>query len=234
MILSIETSIKNGSLALLRENGEIDEWSGSGEVSRSVDLIVRIGELLRRNRADKKEIQKILVSRGPGSFTGLRVGISTAKGLSLALGCAVGGISILRAMAEPHKNKKRVLSLVSAGRGLFFWQTFDFENNTGESAGRDSERIGEQLIVSEILTGNLENLRGSPSGKNLSQLVVQPEAFENLTDSDEGKDFLQKTEYVVLEGNPAAIIARLNEANPRLFGKNVEPLYAREAAVVGR
>lgn len=233
MILSIETSIKNGSLALLLENGEIDEWCGSGEVSRSVDLIVQIGEILRRNCSDKRELKKILVSRGPGSFTGLRVGISTAMGLSMALGCAVGGISILRAMAEFYKNQESVLSLVSAGRGLFFWQNFDFAfENDVAGAAKQERKISRG--ASEISTGTVETLRGAQSGKNLSQIIITSEAFADLTNSDGGRDFLRKQQYVVSEENTATMIVRLCESNPSLFEREIEPLYVRAAIVAGK
>jgi tRNA threonylcarbamoyl adenosine modification protein YeaZ len=78
----------------------------------------RLFQLLTQAEARLDMVSAIIVARGPGSFNGLRVGISTAKGLALSLGCPIIGISTLEAAAYPHaETGLPVCPVFSAGRG---------------------------------------------------------------------------------------------------------------------
>ena len=105
IVLSIETSLKRGSLSLFSGSGEyseiseIGDWQGNETVSRSEDLVSGIQQLFDQNRLNIQQLDLIAVSLGPGSFTGLRVGLAIAKGLNLATNCQLSGVPILTAMA---------------------------------------------------------------------------------------------------------------------------------------
>ena len=71
---------------------------GEGSTSRSEDLLPAVEALLREANATARDIGRIAVSLGPGSFTGLRIGIASAHGLSKALKCEVVGVPLLPAM----------------------------------------------------------------------------------------------------------------------------------------
>jgi tRNA threonylcarbamoyl adenosine modification protein YeaZ len=74
--------------------------------------------LLGEAKADIKSISCVIVARGPGSFNGLRVGISTAKGLSFSLGIPIIGVSSLEVVAYEHAERGLpVCAIASAGRG---------------------------------------------------------------------------------------------------------------------
>jgi len=99
VILGIETSTKTCSVALTDGEKMRDEISVSSGLSHSEKVIPLIDEVLRRNRIFLKDINGIAVSIGPGSFTGIRVGVSTARGLAQSLNIPVIGVPSLDGLA---------------------------------------------------------------------------------------------------------------------------------------
>ena len=123
-ILSLDTCGSCGSVAL----GRLDLSSNTLEIlgkcvfpgrTYSAQLIPKIEELLAGRHATIHDIQAIVVVRGPGSFTGIRVGLSAAKGLAEVLGAGIVALSRLALLAGvsglPH-----VLAAIEAGRGEFY------------------------------------------------------------------------------------------------------------------
>lgn len=98
--LAIETSGRSGSVTL----GNIDEMIDTAELPHkrrhNVELLPTIDELCKKHQVTPDRIGQVYVSLGPGSFTGLRVGITTAKMLALAGGVEVFGIPTLDVLAE--------------------------------------------------------------------------------------------------------------------------------------
>ncbi len=82
-ILAIETSTKYLSIAIADEDSILAEYKGDGELRHSQDLIPNIDLLLERINSKLSDIDGFAISIGPGSFTGLRVGVSILKGLNL-------------------------------------------------------------------------------------------------------------------------------------------------------
>lgn len=102
MILSIETSTPVCSIALHNEGKLLAQQAYHSDKSHSVLLPTIIGELLFNAQAKREDLQAIAISAGPGSYTGLRIGLSVAKGLCFALGVpliAVGTLDTLIAQA---------------------------------------------------------------------------------------------------------------------------------------
>ena len=87
LTLSIETAVQGGSISLLQGKTELHNWIGSREVSKSEDVLQEIKNILKRNEIEKEELKKIVVSRGPGSHTGVRIGMAVGIGLRKALNC---------------------------------------------------------------------------------------------------------------------------------------------------
>ncbi len=98
LTLCLETGIAGGSVALFDGDGLVAGRTGEGSTSRSEDLLPAVEALLLESSAVVSDIDRIAVSLGPGSFTGLRIGIASALGLSRALGCDVIGVPLLPAM----------------------------------------------------------------------------------------------------------------------------------------
>ena len=155
IILAIETALHPGSVSLLRDFEEIDFRVGSAEVSRSEDLLSIISELLEKNQIHQKQIDLIGVSLGPGSFTGVRVGLATAKGLALGIGCECVGVSTLEILAAAAEKKGKIRSVISGGRGEAFYQDFYFEENyglrkTSEISLTETERLFETNNLNDL------------------------------------------------------------------------------------
>jgi len=105
LILHIETSTATCSVAL-SENGEllanIDKTEKNIHAS---SLTLFIQDVLKEANRDIKELDAVAVSMGPGSYTGLRIGVSTAKGLCYALDIPLIAVNTLEAMANGFKNR---------------------------------------------------------------------------------------------------------------------------------
>ncbi len=99
LVLGIETSTLQGSIALMSERGLVSEYTLNVEATHSERLLPAINRLFNDLNLDIQGIDGISVALGPGSFTGLRIGISTAKGLSFASGKPVVGVPTLEALA---------------------------------------------------------------------------------------------------------------------------------------
>ncbi len=118
MMLAIDTSTDNASLALVKDGRVLAEANWHCEQNHTVELLPRLVRLLGEAKADVKSIGAVAVARGPGSFNGLRVGISTAKGLAFSLGVPIIGISSLEVVAYEHaETGLPVCPIFNAGRG---------------------------------------------------------------------------------------------------------------------
>lgn len=126
IILAIETALHPGSVSILRDFEEIDFWIGSAEISRSEDLLPIIADLLKKNQIPQKQIDLIGVSIGPGSFTGVRVGLATAKGLALGIGCECVGVPTLEILAASTEKAGKIRAVVNGARKEVFYQDFYF------------------------------------------------------------------------------------------------------------
>jgi len=123
--LAIESAIAGGSLSLLSNESELDRWSGDDMVSRAEELLPNIIEMLERQNLDRKMLGRIAVSLGPGSFTGIRIGIATALGLKNSLNISCVGMSALEAMAANLNVRGTVIAALPVGRDLICSQRFE-------------------------------------------------------------------------------------------------------------
>ncbi len=98
-ILGIETSTKTGSVAVVSENAVIAQYSLNIEVKHSERLMSTVDRVLRDTGLAIRDLDGFAVAVGPGSFTGLRIGIATVKGLALATGRPVAALPTLKALA---------------------------------------------------------------------------------------------------------------------------------------
>ena len=118
MQLAIDTSTDTASLALARDGQIIAELTWHCGQSHTTELLPHLAELLHQSRVPLESVSGIIVARGPGSFNGLRIGIGTAKGLALSLGCPIVGISSLEVAASPYAGTGLpICPVFNAGRG---------------------------------------------------------------------------------------------------------------------
>jgi tRNA threonylcarbamoyl adenosine modification protein YeaZ len=116
--LAIDTSTDSTGLALVRDSKVIAETTWRCGQNHSVELLPRLTQLLGEAETELKSVGCILVARGPGSYNGLRVGLSTAKGLALSLDIPIIGVSSLELEAYRHAESSLPIGPVfNAGRG---------------------------------------------------------------------------------------------------------------------
>ena len=99
LILAIENSGLYGSIALVTSEGCLAEHTLTSKKSHSKRLLASIDTLLSDTSISINEVDALAVSLGPGSFTGLRIGLATAKGLCMAAEKPLIGIATLDALA---------------------------------------------------------------------------------------------------------------------------------------
>ena len=106
LLLCLETATKSCSVALARDGVLLHfKEEVSEKYSHSEQLTLFIESLLQEQRIELSDLDAIAVSKGPGSYTGLRIGVSTAKGLCYALDKPLIGVSTLEAMASGMEKK---------------------------------------------------------------------------------------------------------------------------------
>jgi tRNA threonylcarbamoyladenosine biosynthesis protein TsaB len=126
-ILNIETATTNCSVSLSNQ-GETFALleDNSKEYSHAERLHVYIEKLLAENNIEPKELEAIAVSKGPGSYTGLRIGVSAAKGLCFALNKPLISVSTLEALAHQVKIENGlIIPMLDARRMEVYSAIFD-------------------------------------------------------------------------------------------------------------
>src|SRR5690606_37262948 len=125
-ILCIETTTTNCSVALMKEGIVVAlREDNSKTYSHAEKLHVFIDEVLTESGVSKNQIDAIAVSKGPGSYTGLRIGVSAAKGLYYALDIPLISISTLEALALQVENPDGyIIPMIDARRMEVFTAVF--------------------------------------------------------------------------------------------------------------
>jgi tRNA threonylcarbamoyladenosine biosynthesis protein TsaB len=132
LILAVETATRAGSVALARGSVILSSASGDASASHSTDLIESIDGILQSAGVVLNEIDLFAVAVGPGSFTGLRIGLATTKSFAVCMGKDCAGVSTLAAIAHSAGSSQRTLSLLPAGRGELFAQLFSVDGQVRE------------------------------------------------------------------------------------------------------
>jgi tRNA threonylcarbamoyladenosine biosynthesis protein TsaB len=136
LILSLETATRAGSVAVSRGPTILFKEAGDPELSHSSDLLSLIRTALVEANVRLRDIEVFAASIGPGSFTGLRIGLATLKSFAATLSRPCVGVPTLEAIAYSAGASKRTLAMLPAGRGEVFAQLFnvDGEGNVEELA----------------------------------------------------------------------------------------------------
>ena len=123
LIVSVDTSGRKGSIALCRGDGdsfEVLQLTSLEGGTYSAQLLPRIAEALQQNNLSKTDVDGFVVVSGPGSFTGLRVGLSTVKGLCEVLRKPLATVSMLEAVLMHGRSGESAVAVLDAGRGEIY------------------------------------------------------------------------------------------------------------------
>jgi tRNA threonylcarbamoyladenosine biosynthesis protein TsaB len=124
VILTLETATLGGSVCLARGEQLIASRIGDPGSSHSNTLLSDVDDLLREAAVSISSVDLFAAAVGPGSFTGLRIGLATVKGLAATLGKPCAGVPTLEAVALAAGPSEAIVSLLPAGRGEVFAQMF--------------------------------------------------------------------------------------------------------------
>lgn len=128
-ILAIESSGMIASVAIATDEKIVAEYTVNYKMTHSQTLLPMIDEIVKFTKQDLNEFDSIAVSAGPGSFTGLRIGSATAKGLALATGKSIITVPTLEAMAYNFYNYGGyICPMLDARRDRVFTGIYKFEN----------------------------------------------------------------------------------------------------------
>ena len=126
--LFLDTCNHNIIIGLLKDNKLVDSIVFVNDNNLSERLLPSIKDILDKNNIDKKELEKIYISIGPGSFTGIRIGVTVAKTIAWSLKIKIIPVSSLEVMASTS-TEKYICPIIDARRGYVYAGLYDSNLN---------------------------------------------------------------------------------------------------------
>lgn len=145
-ILAIDTASRCGSIAVAREGNLVGVWGVDAGAKQSSVLWDDIDMVLGRLGATIDDVTAIAVARGPGAFTGLRIGLAAAAGLTRATGAGLFGATTLELSARSSGGGDEVWSVLNAYRNEVYAQRLRVEAD-GEVVALDDPEVGSPATV---------------------------------------------------------------------------------------
>jgi tRNA threonylcarbamoyladenosine biosynthesis protein TsaB len=222
LLLAVDTSGKHGSIALAQCGpGDACEGTGFAPLSGgtfSAELVPQIAALLDQHGFSKHDIGALVVVSGPGSFTGLRIGLAVIKALAEVLAKPIAVVSLLEALAAVGQSRGRVTGVLDAGRNEVFLGEYEVDSMGARpirerSLTRDQwlqSASGETIVTPDKVIAEAARTKGLqvlevewPRSDAIAQLgwrkiaageIVSPEALEaNYIGRSEAELFVKGT-----------------------------------------
>ncbi len=183
-ILSIECSAVPCSVAIIEDGNIIASSFINVKLTHSQTLMPMVEDILKASKTDISEIDAFAVSQGPGSFTGIRIGISAVKGLAAPTKKMCVGVSTLRAMAENYKNTDCIVCAVMDARcNQVYNALFEIRNGEINRLSEDRALLCDEL-KEEII--NLKNQKIIIVGDGTDVFYPFVSDLKNIIKSDIG------------------------------------------------
>jgi len=183
-ILGFDTTASTVSVALTCKKDLLCSYSAASKTTHSTTLLPVIEQLLGAASLKISDIDLICCSAGPGSFTGVRIGCATAKGLAAPFGIPCVGVSSLEAMAEPFSAVRcAVCPALNARRGNVYTAVFlsDGNGNVTRLTEDDLIPVAElPVMLKNVLT---EDLPVYIAGDSVSELISAAEGVIKLIEA---------------------------------------------------
>jgi tRNA threonylcarbamoyladenosine biosynthesis protein TsaB len=207
-VLGIDTSTSCGAVGLIDDGEVISEYLLNLPVTHSERLLGAIEFVLREARCPIEQIDGWAVALGPGSFTGLRIGVSTVKGLAFATGRPVAGVSILDVLASQITPTPYLICPILDARKKELYTAF-YRYEEGHSLKRQSnyqairpENLVKKITELTIFLGDGAKTYRDYLSNSLSSLAIFPPAPLHVSRGSMvaklGFELLQKGEYLNL------------------------------------
>lgn len=184
-ILALDTAASWCSVAVYDSDGDVvladvSENIGKGHAEVLMDYVERA---VTEAKLSLREMDRVAVNIGPGSFTGVRIGVSAARGFALALGVPAIGITAFEALAAETQSlspEKPVLVVLDAHRGEIYAQSFDMKGGASASPLILSREEAEALAASQakntVLAGSAAPAINEAIGSRFTLGPVEPTA----------------------------------------------------------
>ena len=177
LILSIETATRTGSVAITSGQRLIASREGAAQSSHSTTLLSDIDAILKEAGASLRDVDLFAVAVGPGSFTGLRIGLATAKSFAATLSRPCVGIPTLFAVAHAAGASERTLAMLPAGRGEVFAQLLSVGENGAVRAAGSAVHLPPRTLLD--LAGDIFPLKWAGEGAHLHAAAIRDQALTN-------------------------------------------------------
>jgi len=185
MQLAIDTSTDTASLALVQDSEVLAELTWRCGQNHTVELLSHLSHLLNRANLDLQSTSGIIVARGPGSFNGLRVGVSTAKGLAFSLGIPIVGIGTMEVEAYQHaETGLPICPIFNAGRGEIATAIYQKKHNKWCQLVTEHittvDALCSQITTKTIFCGEFIPSIATQLSKKLRQKAIIPPSAARL------------------------------------------------------
>jgi tRNA threonylcarbamoyladenosine biosynthesis protein TsaB len=179
MLLAIDTATHFAGLALYGQGQVWAEEIWYSAMTHTVELMPRIQRILSTQQVAVEAVTGIGVSLGPGSFTGLRIGLAAAKGMALPYRLPLIGISTLDVVAYPHQKAGRpVWAIIQAGRGRIGAACYDWLEEewvqTVSPTLTTFEGLCDLAAQPALFTGEIDDQAASLLRERLGQAATIP------------------------------------------------------------
>lgn len=230
--LCIDTSSKLGSLAIAKKKDKLvlvgdKQWMRSKDVknkkvfSHAEFITTEFQKLLDENNLNLNDLEALLITHGPGSFTGLRVGLSFAKSLAYSLNLPIYSVDSLSAMAYALKDQpKNIHVVVNAQKNLVFYSAYSTKNQVLTVIKKPSLKSlddiplkTEDLYITDVTLNNQDLLLAEDSYK-----LPQAKTLIGLFNAQ--FDFFQKNQWNSLK----PLYLKASEAEENLKKGLLKPL----------
>lgn len=149
-ILSIESAVAGGSVALFSAGRGTFLRHEGNDCSRAEKIISVVGSVLEEAGLMLSDLDMVAASTGPGSYSGIRIGLSTALGLTSALDIPLVGVSVLEAMANAAECATPVIAAVPVGKSDVAWQPFEVRRNGNRKAEKHPVLMSSSSFIDNL------------------------------------------------------------------------------------
>jgi tRNA threonylcarbamoyladenosine biosynthesis protein TsaB len=179
LLLSLDTTTKAASCAVARDGVVLNEVAIDPARQLALQLPGALRDLLDLSAIGLSEVEAFAVATGPGSFTGLRIGIATMQGLAFGLGTplfGISGLTALRAVASPAFLGSRIATWVDAWRGDVYATLFEDGRQVGEPVVAKPDDLLGTLSACDPTVG-VRDPTGSRAGTRGAHLMANDVTF---------------------------------------------------------
>lgn len=185
--LAIDTTGQGCHVGLYYQ-GQVKIFSDMSPQSHAKQILPMIEQLLTENSITQSQLSGIIYTQGPGSFTGVRIGVSVVQGLALALSIPTLGVSSLLALAwQGHlaTGANHIAALIDARMGQVYWGYYQFGSNLNTTDRTDRDVLVASDAVqlhaeTELLIGDIDARSSTIKLENIQQINQSTVSIEGL------------------------------------------------------